>query len=314
MSNQHINTLSIKTPLNDYPLSNSTQAVPVNNSQSNNNKPTPLINISLEKTPKITVYNIESINNNHEKINLLKDDNNLDKALALKSTKHETYPLGNECKIKINNIVALVNSGCKLNLKHIGLLCKNSEYNPKRFNALIMRSVKPKAVALIFDSGKIIVTWATTEEDSKSARDKFIKNLKSCGFEAENKSFEIINIVSSCDVNFPIRLRQLNYDLRYKYNIKGNKVYYEPEAFPGLIFRMEKPKITLLMFASGKINFVGAKRQEDIFEAYKKIYPIVVKYENKEIKHEKNNDNKDENPNNYNNLNIFNNDNNNNFE
>ena len=305
MSNQHVNTLSINTPLNNYPLSNSTQAVPVNIAQSNNNKPTPLINISSESTQKITVYNIDSINNNHEKINLLKDD----KALALKSTKHETYPLVNECNIKINNIVALVNSGCKLNLKHIGLLCKNSEYNPKRFNALIMRSVKPKAVALIFDSGKIIVTGATTEEDSKSARDKFIKNLKSCGFEAENKSFEIINIVSSCDVNFPIRLRQLNYDLRYKYNIKGNKVYYEPEVFPGLIYRMEKPKVTVLMFASGKINFVGAKKQEDIFEAYKKIYPIVVKYENKEI----NNVNKEENSNNFNNLNIFKND-NNNFE
>ena len=63
------------------------------------------------------------------------------------------------------------------------------------------------------------------------------------------------------------------------------------------------------MFASGKINFVGAKKQEDIFEAYKKIYPIVVKFENKEIK----NDGEDENSNNYNNLNIFKND-NTNFE
>jgi transcription initiation factor TFIID TATA-box-binding protein len=314
MSNQHVNTFSIKTHLNDYPLSNSTQAVPVNISQSNNNKPTPLINISSENTAKITVYNYDSINNNHETINLLKDDNNHDKASALKSTKHETYPLVNECNIKINNIVALVNSGCKLNLKHIGLICKNTEYNPKRFNALIMRSVKPKAVALIFDSGKIIVTGATTEEDSRAAARKIIKILRNCGFKVGYKSFKIINIVSSCDVNFPIRLRQLNYDLRYKYNIKGNKVYYEPEVFPGLIYRMEKPKVTVLMFASGKINFVGAKKQEDIFEAYKKIYPIVVKYENKEIKKEINNDNKDENSNNYNNFNIFNNDNNNNFE
>ena len=303
MSNQHVNTLSNQTPKNDYPLSNSTQAVPVNISQSNNNKPTPLINISSESTQKITVYNIESINNNHETINLLKDDNNHEKAF-LKSTKHETYPLVNECNIKINNIVALVNSGCKLNLKHIGLLCKNSEYNPKRFNALIMRSVKPKAVALIFDSGKIIVTGATTEEDSRAAARKIIKILRNCGFKVGYKSFKIINIVSSCNVNFPIRLRQLNYDLRYKYNIKGNKVYYEPEVFPGLIYRMEKPKVTVLMFASGKINFVGAKKQEDIFEAYKKIYPIVAKYENKEIK----NVNKDENPNNFNNLNIFKND------
>jgi len=211
----------------------------------------------------------------------------------------------------------LLNSGCKLNLTDIGLICKNTEYNQKRFNALIMRLKEPKAVALIFDSGKIIVTGATTEEGSRAAARKIIKILRNCGFKVGYKSFKIINIVSSCNFNFPIRLTQLNAYLCYKYNInnhkKGNKVYYEPEAFPGLIFRMEKPKITLLMFASGKINFVGAKKQEDIFEAYKKIYPIVVKYENKEIKKEINNDNKDENSNNYNNLNIFKND-NTNFE
>ena len=304
MSNQNVNTLSINTPINDYPLSNSTKAVPMNNSQSNNNVATPLINISSESAAEITSYNFESINNNHEKKNLLNNDNNLDKELTLKSTNHETYPLVNECNIKISNIVALLNSGCKLNLKHIGLICQNTEYNQKRFNALTMRLKEPKTVALIFDSGKIIVTGATTEEDSRAAARKIIKILRNCGFKVGYKSFKIINIVSSCNVNFPIRLRQLNYDLRYKYNIKGNKVYYEPEVFPGLIYRMEKPKLTLLIFAGGKINFVGAKKQEDIFEAYKKIYPIVVKYENKEIK----NVNKDENPNNFNNLNIFKND------
>ena len=308
MSNQNINTLSINTPINDYPLSNSTKAVPMNNSQSNNNVATPLINISSESAAEITSYNFESINNNHEKKNLLNNDNNLDKELTLKSTNHETYPFGNECNIKISNIVALLNSGCKLNLKHIGLICQNTEYNQKRFNALTMRLKEPKTVALIFDSGKIIVTGATTEEDSRTAARKLIKILRNCGFKVGYKTFKIINIVSSCNVNFPIRLTQLNAHLCYKYNInnikKGNKVYYEPEVFPGLIYRMEKPKLTLLIFAGGKINFVGAKKQEDIFEAYKKIYPIVVKYENKEIK----NVNKDENPNNFNNLNIFKND------
>ena len=305
MSNQHVNTPLINTPKNDYPLSNSTQAVPANYSQSNNSSQTPFINSSSENAAKITSYNIESINNNHEKKNLLNNDNNLDKELTLKSTNHETYPLGNECNVKINNIVALLDSGYKLNLKHIGLICQNTEYNPKRFNALTMRLKEPKIVALIFDSGKIIVTGATTEEDSRTAARKLIKILRNCGFKVGYKSFKITNIVSSCNVNFPIRLTQLNAHLCYKYNInnlkKGNKVYYEPEVFPGLIYRMEKPKLTLLIFEGGKINFVGAKKQEDIFEAYKKIYPIVVKYENKII----NNDNKDENPNNFNHLNIF---------
>ena len=69
---------------------------------------------------------------------------------------------------------------------------------------------------------------------------------------------------------------------------------------------MEKPKITVLIFDSGKINFVGAKKQEDITEAYKKIYPLVVKFENKK----KINDNEIEKSNCFYNLDILKNDNN----
>ena len=302
MSNQNINTLSINTPINDYPLSNSTKAVPMNNSQSNNNVATPLINISSESAAEITSYNFVSINNNHEKKKLLNNDNNLDKELTLKSTNHETYPFGNECNIKISNIVALLNSGCKLNLKHIGLICQNTEYNQKRFNALTMRLKEPKTVALIFDSGKLIVTGTTNEKDSYKAARKFVKILKKCGFKVLFKSFQIINIVSSCNVNFDIALTKLNTYLYYKYSSITNKVSYEPEVFPGLIYRMEKPKITLLIFDSGKINFVGAKKQEDITEAYKKIYPLVVKFENKNKK--KINDNEIEKSNYFNDLDI----------
>ena len=71
---------------------------------------------------------------------------------------------------------------------------------------------------------------------------------------------------------------------------------------------MEKPKITVLIFDSGKINFVGAKKQEDITEAYKKIYPLIVKFENKNKK--KINDNEIEKSNCFYNLDILKNDNN----
>ena len=309
MSNQNINIFSFNTPNDDKLFLNPTPAMPMNNSKPNNNLTTSLINISPTNGAKLTIYNGESINNKHEKNNLLNDDNNLDKVLALKSTKYETYPPSdNKCKIKINNIVALANSGCKLNLTHIALLIKNAQYNPKKFNALIMRLKKPKSVALIFDSGKLIVTGTTNEKDSYKAARKFVKILKKCGFKVLFKSFQIINIVSSCNVNFDIALTKLNTYLYYKYSSITNKVSYEPEIFPGLIYRMEKPKITLLIFDSGKINFVGAKKQEDITEAYKKIYPLVVKFENKNKK--KINDNEIEKSNCFDNLDIIKNDNN----
>ena len=302
MSNQNINIFSFNTPKDDKLFLNPTPAMPMNNSKPNNNLTTSLINISPTNEAKLTIYNGESINNNHEK------NNNLDKALALGSTRCGTLPLDDKCKIKINNIVALANSGCELNLTHIALLIKNAQYNPKKFNALIMRLKKPKSVALIFDSGKLIVTGTTNEIDSYKAARKFVKILKKCGFEVLFKSFQIINIVSSCNVNFDIALTKLNTYLYYKYSSITNKVSYEPEVFPGLIYRMEKPKITVLIFGSGKINFVGAKKQEDITEAYKKIYPLVVKFENKNKK--KINDNEIEKSNCFYNLDILKNDNN----
>ena len=56
---------------------------------------------------------------------------------------------------QLQNIVATVNLGCKLDLKKIALTAKNAEYNPKRFAALIMRIREPRTTALIFSSGKI---------------------------------------------------------------------------------------------------------------------------------------------------------------
>lgn len=53
---------------------------------------------------------------------------------------------------------------------------------------------------------------------------------------------------------------------------------YEPELFPGLIFRMEVPKLVLLIFASGKIVLTGAKKREEINTAYQTILPYLRKH------------------------------------
>lgn len=53
---------------------------------------------------------------------------------------------------------------------------------------------------------------------------------------------------------------------------------YEPELFPGLIYRMVKPKIVLLIFVSGKIVLTGAKVREEIYEAFERIYPVLTEF------------------------------------
>ncbi|KAF8610227.1 TATA-box binding protein [Ceratobasidium sp. AG-I] len=169
------------------------------------------------------------------------------------------------------NIVATVNLDCRLDLKTIALHARNAEYNPKRFAAVIMRIRDPKTTALIFASGKMVVTGAKSEDDSRLASRKYARIVQKLGFDAKFSEFKIQNIVGSCDVKFPIRLEGLAYS-------HGQFSSYEPELFPGLIYRMLKPKVVLLIFVSGKIVLTGAKVREEIYTAFNTIYTVLVEF------------------------------------
>uniref|UniRef100_A0A8C5MDJ6 TATA-box binding protein n=1 Tax=Leptobrachium leishanense TaxID=445787 RepID=A0A8C5MDJ6_9ANUR len=187
---------------------------------------------------------------------------------------------------QLQNIVSTVNLGCKLDLKTIALRARNAEYNPKRFAAVIMRIREPRTTALIFSSGKMVCTGAKSEEQSRLAARKYARVVQKLGFPAKFLDFKIQNMVGSCDVKFPIRLEGL---------VLTHQQFssYEPELFPGLIYRMIKPRIVLLIFVSGKVvltgaflhtpNFFidvnvhifGAKVRAEIYEAFENIYPIL---------------------------------------
>lgn len=131
-----------------------------------------------------------------------------------------------------------------------------------------MRIREPKTTALIFASGKMVVTGAKSEDDSKLASRKYARIIQKLGFAAKFTDFKIQNIVGSCDIKFPIRLE----GLASKHHPFSS---YEPELFPGLIYRMIKPKIVLLIFVSGKIVLTGAKVREEIYQAFETIYPTL---------------------------------------
>ena len=232
---------------------------------------------------------IQNILDNHN-ILLQKEKNNEANNSFVKEDK-STNLCTNENKMpqpQIVNIVSMVNLRVPLNLKLIALKCRNSEYNPSRINAVIMRIKEPKAAALIFNSGIIIVLGARDKEKSKQAAKIFAKQIKNLGYEAKFSDFKIVNIVATCDLGFPIKLTQLN--IKINYMLSKNKstndedekspCHYEPEVFPGLIYHMTKPELTLLIFQSGKMNFVGAKNKDDIYEALQKIYPLLCKFKN----------------------------------
>lgn len=86
-----------------------------------------------------------------------------------------------------------------------------------------MRIREPKTTALIFASGKMVVTGAKSEDDSRLASKKYARIVQKLGFEAKFVEFKIQNIVGSCDVRFPIRLEGLAY-------AHGHFSSYEPEV------------------------------------------------------------------------------------
>lgn len=134
-----------------------------------------------------------------------------------------------------------------------------------------MRIRSPKTTALIFASGKMVITGARDENDSKFAAKKFSRVVMKIGFDVQFRDFKIQNIVGSCAVGFPIRLEGLAYDHEDYAN-------YEPELFPGLIYRMHSPAVVLLIFVSGKVVLTGAKTRDQIYQAFENIYPVLVEF------------------------------------
>ncbi|MES1918223.1 TATA box-binding protein-like protein 2 [Bonamia ostreae] len=202
--------------------------------------------------------------------------------MASKSTKNVTTDKTKNStkmdKIKIQfcyllnrNVVSSFDCKCELDLKQIARGARNSEYNPQKFSAVIMRIRSPKTTALLFKSGKVIVTGAKRENESLRAARKFARIVQKLSFPVKFSGFSICNMVGSLAVDYSIRLEGLAYDFH-------NFSSYEPELFPGLVYRMKEPKVVFLVFVTGKIVVTGAKKEKDMCEATKKFLPIVQKY------------------------------------
>ncbi|MHA1311872.1 MAG: TATA-box-binding protein [Candidatus Helarchaeota archaeon] len=167
---------------------------------------------------------------------------------------------------KVVNIVASVQFEIEglIDLNLIALKNKNTEYNPDTFPGLILRLQKPKSTVLVFSTGKLVITGLRKTEDVNPVTSQVIKILKKSRINIIGEPKIVIqNIVASGDLHISINLNLMSISLM--------RALYEPEVFPGLIYRMDNPKVVFLIFASGKIVCVGAKSEEFIQEAVKKL-------------------------------------------
>lgn len=240
---------------------------------------------ALPSTPVMNDLDInkQSVSYYQSKYQKELNDSNINKKNKTESEINSALPtndneINDNINIRIVNVVSTVSLECQLSLRKLALKLQNSEYNPKRINALIIRIKKPKTAALVFSNGKMVVVGADNEDDSKQAAKIYAKNIKSLGYnDIKFKNFKIENVVASCDANFQIQLTKLSLKLKL---INNKNCSYEPDIFPGLIYHMQDPKICLLIFKSGKLVFVGAKQRNDIYSAFEKIFPLLKQYKN----------------------------------
>jgi len=172
-------------------------------------------------------------------------------------TKHDAY-------INIENVVASATLNQKLDLNSIVRIFPGVEYRPEQFPGLVYRLKKPKTATLIFSSGKMVCTGAKSEKQARKAVTKVTDELKRGGIVILAKpEIQIQNIVASAGLGGHIDLEKTTYSLK--------RTMYEPEQFPGLIYRMDDPKVVILIFASGKLVCTGANKEAEVPRAVAKL-------------------------------------------
>lgn len=161
--------------------------------------------------------------------------------------------------LKIVNIVASGSIADNIDLEMISNNLDGCELNTKRFPGAVYRMQDPKFAVLIFSSGKVVFTGFQTVEDIPVGIHKFLAVLKMAGVPCTDEpQIGITNLVCSYSLGIPCNLNKVVITFNYE------NIEYEPEQFPGLVYRIADPKIVILVFSSGNIILTGAKDMNEI--------------------------------------------------
>ncbi len=168
--------------------------------------------------------------------------------------------MANKTEIKIQNIVATTDLGQAIPLVKLAETLPNTEYNPEQFPGLVMRIKEPKTSALIFSSGKVVCTGAKSMPKVKEAIQNIIKNLEKIKIKITiEPDAKVQNMVASGSIGMDLNLNSLAIDLP--------NTEYEPEQFPGLVYKLPGTRATFLLFSNGKIVCTGTRSEGKLHEA-----------------------------------------------
>ena len=173
-------------------------------------------------------------------------------------------------EIKIQNIVASAKLDHDVPLTKLAEALPNTEYNPEQFPGLVMRIKEPKTSALIFSSGNIVCTGAKSMSKVKESVQAIIKNLAKIKIKIKgNPKITVQNMVASGSIGIDLNLNSLAMDLE--------NTEYEPEQFPGLVYKLPGTRATFLLFSNGKIVCTGTRSESSLREAVDKLVVVLAK-------------------------------------
>ena len=166
--------------------------------------------------------------------------------------------------IKVVNIVVSTSLEHDIPLEKMAATLSNTEYNPEQFPGLVIRIKDPKTSALIFSSGKVVCTGARSMEKVHESIERIIESLKKIGIKITvTPKINIQNIVASGSIGMDLNLNVLA--------MKLDNTEYEPEQFPGLVYKLMEAKATFLLFSNGKVVCTGTKSEAEVHAALDKL-------------------------------------------
>ena len=147
-----------------------------------------------------------------------------------------------EESLKVQNIVATTSLGKPISLTKLARTQSNTEYNPETFPGLILRVKKPKSAVLVFTSGNLVCTGTKSIAQVKQVIDSVIRQLRKVNVRiTEKPKINVQNIVASGSIDMQLNLNLLALELE--------NTEYEPEQFPGLVYKLVEPNATFLLSA-----------------------------------------------------------------
>jgi len=159
--------------------------------------------------------------------------------------------------LAVQNIVATTSLGKQISLTKLARTQNNTEYNPEQFPGLVLRVKKPKSAVLVFSSGNLVCTGTKSVAQVKEVIKAVIKQIAKIGVRITQKpKIEVQNIVASGSIDLTLNLNMLALQLE--------NTEYEPEQFPGLVYKLINPPATFLLFSNGKLVCTGTKNKDQL--------------------------------------------------